>query len=63
MVGEYKVLVPCHQLQSVFMHNSLYGWVYLETTMNEDLVWHLQLSPGVVLRNMGIIQEKFDFVD
>ncbi|KAF8226539.1 hypothetical protein L208DRAFT_1301333 [Tricholoma matsutake] len=58
-----QIAVPHHQLQSVFMHNSIHGWVYLETTMNEDLVQLLQLSPGIGCRNVGIIQEQVDFVD
>ncbi|KAF8235623.1 hypothetical protein L208DRAFT_1256229 [Tricholoma matsutake] len=58
-----QTVASCHQLRSVFMHNSIHGWVYLETTMNEDLVQLLQLSPGIVRCNMGIIREQVDFVD
>ena len=39
-----QTVVPRHQLQSAFMHNSIRGWVYLETTMNNDLIRHLRLS-------------------
>src|ERR1700678_2564380 len=53
-----QTAVPRHQLRSAFMRNSVHGWVYLETTMNKDLVQHLLLSPGVVRRNAGIIQEQ-----
>ena len=45
------------------MRNSIHGWVYLEMTMDEDLVQLLQLSPGIVRRNAGIIWEQVDFVD
>ena len=59
-----QTVAPHHQLRSVFMHNSIRGWVYLETTMNEDLIRHLQLSPGVVNRhNADIIWEQVDFAD
>jgi len=58
-----QTTAPHHQLQSAFMCNSLHGWVYLEMTMNKDLVRHLQLSPGIVLHNAGIIWEQIDFVD
>jgi hypothetical protein len=58
-----QTAAPRHQLRSAFMHNSIHGWVYLETTMNEDLVRHLRLSPGIVRRNAGIIWEQVDFVD
>jgi hypothetical protein len=58
-----QTVAPRHQLQSAFMHNSILGWVYLETTMNKDLIQHLRLSPGVVRHNAGIIQEQVDFVD
>ena len=58
-----QTAVPCHQLRSAFMRNSIHGWVYLETTMNKDLVQHLLLSPGVVRRNAGIIREQVDFAD
>src|SRR5271155_3136628 len=58
-----QTAVPRHQLRSAFMRNSVHGWVYLETTMNKDLVQHLLLSPGVVRRNTGIIWEQLDFAD
>ena len=58
-----QTAVPHHQLRSAFMRNSIRGWVYLETTMNEDLIRHLRLSPGVVHRNTGIIREQIDFAD
>jgi transcription antitermination factor NusG len=58
-----QTAVPRHQLRSAFMRNSVHGWVYLETTMNKDLVQHLLLSPGVVRRNAGIIREQLDFAD
>ena len=35
----------------------------METTIDEDLVQLLRLSPGVVRHNVGIIQEQVDFVD
>jgi hypothetical protein len=54
---------PRHQLRSAFMHNSIRGWVYLETTMNNDLIRHLRLSPGVVHHNTDIIREQVDFAD
>ena len=58
-----QTAAPRHQLRSAFMRNSIHGWVYLETTMNEVLVQYLRLSPGVVRRNAGIIREQVDFVD
>jgi len=58
-----QTAAPHHQLCSVFMRNSIHGWVYLETTMNEDLIHHLRLSPGVVRCNAGIIREQVDFED
>jgi transcription antitermination factor NusG len=58
-----QTAAPHHQLRSAFMRNSIHGWVYLETTMNEDLIHHLRLSPGVVRRNAGIIREQVDFED
>jgi transcription antitermination factor NusG len=58
-----QTAVPRHQLRSVFMRNSIHSWVYLETTMNKDLVRHLRLSPGIVHRNAGIIRKQVDFVD
>jgi hypothetical protein len=58
-----QTAAPCHQLRSAFTHNSIHGWVYLEMTMNKDLVRHLRLSSGVVRRNVGIIWEQVDFVD
>jgi hypothetical protein len=45
------------------MCNSISGWVYLETTMNEDLTHHLGLSPGIVRHNTRIIWEQVDFAD
>ena len=45
------------------MRDSTHGWVYLETTMNEDLVRHLRLSPSVVHRHAGVIWEQVDFAD
>ena len=36
-----------HQLQSVFTHGSIQGWIYLEVTMNNNLLQLLKLTPGV----------------
>jgi hypothetical protein len=58
-----QTAAPCHQLQSAFMRNSISGWVYLETTINEDLTHHLGLSPGIVRCNARIIWEQVDFAD
>jgi transcription antitermination factor NusG len=58
-----QTAAPRHQLRSVFMHNSISGWVYLETTMNKDLTHHLGLFPGIVHHNTCIIQEQVDFAD
>jgi transcription antitermination factor NusG len=58
-----QTAAPRHELRSAFMRNSISGWVYLEATMNEDLVRHLRLSPGVVRRHGGIIREQVDFAD
>src|SRR5271168_1089029 len=58
-----QTAVPCHQLRSAFMRNSIHSWVYLEMTMNKDLVQHLLLSPGIVCRNAGIIREQVNFAD
>ena len=58
-----QTVLPCHQLRSAFMHNSTHGWVYLEMTMNKDLVQHLLLSPGIVRYNAAIIREHIYFQD
>ena len=58
-----QTVLPCHQLWSAFMCNSIHGWVYLETTMNKDLVQHLLLSTGIVCHNAAIIREHIDFQD
>ena len=59
-----QTAAPHHELRSAFMHGSTHGWVYLETTMNEDLlVHHLRLSPGIVCCHTGVIWEQVDFAD
>lgn len=58
-----QTVVPRHQVRSAFMRNAVPGWVYLETTLNKDLVQHLRLSPGIVRRNGDIIREQIDFAD
>jgi transcription antitermination factor NusG len=58
-----QTVAPRHQLRSAFMRNSIRGWVYLETTMNKDLIRHLRLSLGIVHRNTDIIWEQVDFED
>jgi len=60
----FELAKPKHQLRSVFTQGSIGGWVYLETTMNEDLRKLLKLTCGIVQReNRGILCEEIDFAE
>jgi hypothetical protein len=54
---------PQHEIQSVFSHRSVKGWVYLKATMNELLRNLLQRIPGIIQSRSALILEPIDFND
>jgi hypothetical protein len=37
-----------HELYLAFMQGSIHGWVYLEMTINDDLMHLLMYTPGII---------------
>jgi transcription elongation factor len=58
-----QVVMPEHELRSIFTRGSIRGWVYVEATMNNQLLHLLKRAPGVVRLKTGIIQHQIDFKD
>lgn len=52
-----------HQLRSAFTRGSIRGWIYLETTMNEQVNHLLKRTPGIVRHQNGITREQICFED
>jgi transcription antitermination factor NusG len=59
----FQKATPAHELQSTFMRDSIRGWVYLETTMNQNLRHLLKRTPGVIVRRPGLISQRIEFKD
>ena len=52
---------PKHQLRSAFTRDTIRGWVYLETLMNEQLQQLLKLTPGIIWHpSRGMTRELID---
>ncbi|KAF8816251.1 hypothetical protein BYT27DRAFT_7077656 [Phlegmacium glaucopus] len=53
-----------HKLRSCFTCGSIRGWIYLEATMNPDLVRHLaERTPGIVVTRLGIEHQIIPYPD
>lgn len=51
---------PSHQLWSAFMRGSIQGSIYLECTMNTELVNLLRITPGVIRSHQGVHCQMVD---
>jgi hypothetical protein len=49
-----------HELRSAFTRGSIWGWIYLETTMNTSLLDLLKHTPGVISSRQGVLRGLFD---
>ena len=53
-----------HELHSAFMQDSIHGWVYLEVTMNDDLMHLLMCMPGIIYtQKTGSVHQQINFKD
>ena len=56
--------MPHHGLCSAFTWGSIRGWIYLEVTMNNDLMHHLTCTPGIICtQQTGPVHQQIDFED
>jgi transcription antitermination factor NusG len=58
-----QMALPAHELQCAFMRDSIRGWVYLETRMNRKLCQLLKCTPGIIVRDSGLISQRIEFKD
>ena len=52
-----------HQLRSAFTRGSIRGWIYLEATMNNNLLQLLKLTPGVISSRQGVLRHVIESID
>jgi hypothetical protein len=57
------MVAPGHEMLSAFTHDSIRSWVYLEATMNDHLRHLLNLTPGIIRNQSGLIFQHIDSSD
>ena len=58
-----QMAAPWHKMLSAFSHDLVRSWVYLEATMNSHLRHLLNLAPGIVRNQSGLICQHIDSSD